>query len=142
MIKTISFIVVLVFCQLVHAGSVRLVNDSTYKLQAIVQASDGSSLGEVVVNPRQTMSWNDYNSGVGAYNQSRTPYTVQWYCMDGESFSTCSNVSPGGLTQAMSGVGPRACKVPKKGKKPFQDDDSFSDQQEQEDVGPPEGLLQ
>ncbi|MFS8564271.1 MAG: hypothetical protein LVR00_08200 [Rhabdochlamydiaceae bacterium] len=89
-------------------------NDSTYKLQAIVQASDGASLGEVVVNPRQTMSWNDYNSGVGAPNQSRTPYTVQWYCMDGESFSTCSNVSPGGLAQAMSGGGARACKVPKK----------------------------
>lgn len=142
MTKSISFIIALLFCQLAHAGSVRLVNDSTYKLQAIVQASDGASLGEVVVNPRQTMSWNDYNSGVGAPNQSRTPYTVQWYCMDGESFSTCSNVSPGGLAQAMSGGGARACKVPKKGNKPFQDDDSFSDEQSKEDVGPPEGLLQ
>ena len=140
--KYLSFIIALFFCLQAHAGSVRLINDSTYKLQAIVQASDGSSLGEVVVNPRQTMSWNDYNSGVGAYNQSRTPYTVQWYCMDGSSFSTSSNVSPGGLAQAMSGIGARACKVPKKGKKPFQDDDSFSDQTEEQDVGPPEGLLQ
>ncbi len=140
--KTISFIIALFVSQIAYAGSVRLVNDSVYKLQVIVQASDGTSLGEVVVNPRQTMSWNDYNSGVGAYNQSRTPYTVQWYCMDGNSFSTCSNVSTGSLAQAMSGVGPRACKVPKKGKKPFQDDDSFSDENPQQDVGPPEGLLQ
>lgn len=140
--KTISFIIALFVSHMAYAGSVRLVNDSTYKLQAIVQASDGSSLGEVVVNPRQTMSWNDYNAGVGAYNQSRTPYTVQWYCMDGNSFSTCANVSTGSIVQAMSGVGSRACKVPKKGKKPFQDDDSFSDENEQKDVGPPEGLLQ
>ncbi len=140
--KYLSFIA-LFFCQLVYAGSVRLINDSTYKLQAIVQASDGSSLGEVVVNPRQSMSWSDYNAGVGSYNQSRTPYTVQWYCLvDGSSFSTCSNVSPGGLAQAMSGIGPRACKVPKKGDKPFKDDDSFSDESDQENVGPPEGLLQ
>lgn len=140
--KYLIFVTCLFFCQLVYGGSVRLINDSTYKLQAIVQASDGSSLGEVVVNPRQSMSWNDYNSGVGAYNQSRTPYTVQWYCMDGSSFSTCSNVSAGALIQAMSGIGPRACKVPKKGDKPFQDSDSFSDESDQENVGPPEGLLQ
>lgn len=140
--KYLSFMIGLLFCLQIQAGSVRLINDSTYKLQAIVQASDGSSLGEVVVNPRQTMSWNDYNSGFGAYNQSRTPYTVQWYCMDGSSFSTCSNVSPGGLAQAMSGLGARACKVPKKGDKPFQNDDSFSDENDQQDVGPPEGLLQ
>jgi hypothetical protein len=101
-----------------YAGTVRLANDSIFKLRAVIRAADGSYLGETVVPPLSTMSWNDYWGGVGYYNQSRTPYTVIWYCSDGEGFSVCLAVPTGGTVTALSCDGTKACKSGKKSDHP------------------------
>ncbi len=97
-----------------HAGSVRLSNDSAFKLIAKIRGADGSDMGTVVVNPQQTMSWNDYWGSVGSYTQSKTPYTVAWYCEeDGTDFSVCNQVPTGATVTAMTCGGARACKTKK-----------------------------
>lgn len=97
------------------AGTVRLVNDSHYKLKAVIRAADGTELGNIDVPPQQTMSWNNYWGGVGniQYNDvSQTPYTVLWYCMAGDPYSVCTGVSSGSTITASSCDGTKSCKEP------------------------------
>ena len=106
------------FPLLAYAGTVRLVNDSIFKLRAVIRAADGSYLGETAVPPLSTMSWNDYWGGVGYYNQSRTPYQVIWYCVDGTGFSVCPYVPTGATITALNCEGTKACKPAKKSEQP------------------------
>lgn len=132
------------------AGAVRLVNDSPYKLRAVIRAADGTYLGEVIVTPQQTMQWNDYWGGIGYYNNSQTPYTVTWFCVDGGDFSICDNVPSGGTITAFSCDGIRQCKSQKKKQSPDQygapTEEYLPEQLEQQgmqqEAGPPEGALQ
>ncbi len=104
-----------VFSASLHAGSLRLTNDSPYKLRAVIRGSDGSYLGEMLINPQQNMNWNDWDTGIMYYSQSVTPYTVTWFCGEGGGdFSVNENVSTGSTVTAMAGNGTRSCK----GKKP------------------------
>ena len=71
-----KFLLLLIAAASLEAGTVRLANNTSFKLRTVIRAADGTYLGEVVVNPQQTMSWNDYFGGIGTYNNSQTPYTV------------------------------------------------------------------
>lgn len=131
------------------AGTVRLVNDSFYKLRALVRAADGSYLGEVIVMPQQTMQWNDYWGGIGYYNQSQTPYTVIWSCVDGGDFSVCEQVATGATITATGCDGTRACRPAKKQQNPPlygpPTQEYMPEQLEQEEIqqesGPPTGQI-
>jgi len=131
----------------VWAGAVRLVNDSAYKLRAVIRAADGTYLGEALVMPQKTTQWNDYWGGIGYYNQSQTPYTVVWFCLDGGGFSVCNNVPSGATVTAHSCDGTRACRPQKKKKGPPSSQSSpteeyLENQELQQEAGPPEGQLQ
>lgn len=132
------------------AGAVRLVNDTSYKLRAVVRAADGTYLGEVVVTPQQTMQWSDYWGGVGNYNQSQTPYTVTWSCLDGGGFSVCDNVPSGGTVTAFGCDGVHSCRPVKKQQTPPSQgsptEEYPPEQREQQEIqqeaGPPQGMLE
>lgn len=110
-------------CFAVQAGSIRLFNDSPYKLRAVVRGADGSQLGELLINPDQSSTWTDsYGQfGPNGYvedtpNKSQTPYAVIWYCLDGNSYSICNIVSTGATVTAQTCDGDRICKPQKKNK--------------------------
>lgn len=111
---------VLFFCLLsstLLATSVRLYNDSPYKLRAIVRGADGSYLGEMILLPQTTNIWNDTYSQFGPSgekvmgpNVSQTPYFIQWYCLNGEVYSVCTNIATGALVTASRCEGDHLCK--------------------------------
>jgi hypothetical protein len=101
------------------AGTVRLYNDSSYKLRAVIRGADGSYLGEVVITAQSSNTWTDSLQHYGHNDEgnpagrnatrSQTPYTVIWYCMDGSDFSFSDNVGTGAFTQAQQGSGKKSC---------------------------------
>jgi hypothetical protein len=102
-----------------QAASVKLMNDSPYKLRAVVRANDGTYLGEMIVNPQQGQTWSDAYGRTGQISQptaSQSPYSVLWYCMNGDDYSFCDNVASGSMITAQSCSGPRLCKPEKKEK--------------------------
>ncbi len=136
----------LLFFAGVEAGSVKLVNNSAYKLRAVIRSGDGSYLGEVLVNPQQTMAWSDYTGAVAYPNQSQTPYTVVWFCNDDEGtpFAICTDVGTGFTVVARSCDGTRACKPKKEQTYPPPQGpptEEYLQKQGQQDAGPPEGTL-
>jgi hypothetical protein len=101
----------------IDAGTVRLINDSPYRLRAVVRAADGTMLGEMVINSRQASVWSDQYSSPGEISQpeySQTPYTVLWYCMNGDDYSFCGNVGTGAMVTAQTCDGARLCKPTKR----------------------------
>lgn len=86
-------------------GSIMLHNDTTMILTAVIQASDGSYLGQVSVQPGQQKRFtsNLYNTHYEVPGQpgiSLTPYTVTWQCPSEGIFSMCTYVSPGAYVRA------------------------------------------
>ncbi len=107
-----AFFAFCAFLGLLEAGTVFLVNDSPYKLRAVVRGSDGSFLGEVVVIPQSTNKWTDGFAGLPSgqnTTRTQTPYTVLWYCLEGQPFSTNYPIATGGTAMAMLGDGAKEC---------------------------------
>ncbi|NGX27309.1 MAG: hypothetical protein K940chlam6_01243, partial [Chlamydiae bacterium] len=94
-------LVFLCFCA-VGQASLRLHNDSPYKLRAVIHAADGTYLGEMIILPEHFNTWSEQYPSFGPGGQqyseqpsrSQTPYTVQWYCLDGGQYGICQNISP------------------------------------------------
>ncbi len=117
-------IVCLFFVSHLQAGSVRLFNNSNFDLRAVVRGADGSYLGELVIRAQNSTNWTDSYSFAGGYRgpnaqvesgyRSKTPYTVIWYCMDGNDYAVCDTVSTGAVVTALSCAGPRTCHPPRK----------------------------
>jgi hypothetical protein len=122
------FIFTLLACS-VQAGSVRLINDSPYKLRAVVRGADGTPLGEMIVASGNNGTWNDSFSHLGQFGKgnladeqvtrSQTPYDVLWYCVDGSDYSFCYQVATGATVNAQGCSGTRMCKPQKKESGPF-----------------------
>ena len=103
-----------------HAGSIRLKNNSKHELRVIVEGSDGSHLGEVLIKAQDSLNWSDTYGNRSSNrparkplqqsDSSKTPYTVFWYCMDGELYSSCSGVAVGSLVMSNACPGPKTCK--------------------------------
>lgn len=135
------------------SGSVRLYNDSPYKLRAVIRGADGTYLGEMIVLPEHFNTWSDaypsFGPGGQQYspnpNRTMTPYNVQWSCLDGDVFGVCTNVPTGAAAIAESCNGPKYCKPPKKEKKkspygPSEDDEQLHQNNESESSEtPPSG---
>lgn len=99
-------------------GTILLHNDTTMILTAIIQASDGSYLGQFSVQPGQQRNFTTNMSPTqyvhpGAPDISLTPYTVIWQCPSEGIFSMCTGVSPGAYVKATYCDGTRFC-APKK----------------------------
>ncbi len=134
-------LVFLCFCA-VGQASLRLHNDSPYKLRAVIHAADGTYLGEMIILPEHFNTWSEQYPSFGPGGQhyseqpsrSQTPYTVQWYCLDGGQYGICQNISPGAAVLAGNCEGPKYCKPPKKKKKgPYgahEDDEQLHNQNE------------
>lgn len=98
----------------INAASVRLENDSNVRLRAVIRGADGSTLGDVVLEPntypRSNYTWTDSTSQPGNNSsRSKTPFTVIWYCMNGSDFSISDNVSTGSFIRALQGSGKKNC---------------------------------
>ncbi len=121
----------IVWVGILEGGMVRLVNDSPYRLRAVIRANDGSFLGEVIIAPQTTGSWTDsyigFPSNPNSLNtdRSQTPYTVFWYCPDGSPFSVTTPVPTGGTVSALTGEGAKQCRQRKK-QQPGQNQDAPS----------------
>src|ERR1700722_1984073 len=91
------FIAMMCFSLSCFASSVRLVNDSPHKLRAVIRGNDGTNLAEMMMEPNESTTWSDQYSTTGKLqkgniyqnqpSRSQTPYTVLWYCQDGNDFS-------------------------------------------------------
>ena len=111
-----------------HAGYVKLTNDSHYTLRAEVRGNDGTLIGDVVIKPHQISRLVDSYSlpppslPNGASQEgpvhSFSSYSVRWFCMDGDEFSFCSLVPSGATAVAKSCTGRKKCGLKKKEKKP------------------------
>ena len=123
------------FSSVLQANSVRLINNSPYNLRAVVRGSDGSFLGEFIVNTQDETSWVDTsgqygsmggaNARAGQAYRSKTPYTVLWYCMDGSDYAMCDTVSTGAVVTAQSCSGAKMCKTEKREMYPYQPQDNY-----------------
>lgn len=99
-------------------GTILLHNDTTMILTAVIQASDGTYLGQFSVQPGQQKNWTTNLSPTqyvrpGAPDISLTPYTVIWQCPSEGIFSMCTGVSPGSYVKATVCPGAHFC-APKK----------------------------
>lgn len=127
-------------------------NDTHYKLTALIRAADGSDLGKLDINPQQAMTWNNYSGITGNiqyYDVSQTPYTVLWFCNNGDAstpFSVCTGVSSGSTVTAHSCDGTKSCQQPQKKQKGAQPGSYGAEQkmqqQTEQDAGPPEGMVE
>ena len=98
-----------------NSGSVMLVNDSSFLLTAVIQASDGTFLGQFSVQPGQQKNFTTSLSSTtytkpGTPNVSLTPYTVIWQCPSEGYYSMCTQVSPGALCKANDCPGNHFCR--------------------------------
>lgn len=93
------------------ANSVTLLNNTPYTLQAVIYDASGTLLGEFTINPQDATLWSDDYENWGNESQyaSQIPYTVNWYCMNGGSYGTCSNVAAGATVTAQSCGGNQEC---------------------------------
>lgn len=106
----------------VDDGSLLLYNDSPFILTAVVQASDGTYLGQFNVQPGQqkNVTQNLFTTQIkrpGTPQVSLTPYTVVWQCASEGYYSVCSYVSPGALVKASDCPGPHYCQPKQKNDK-------------------------
>lgn len=106
--RTLFLFMLLCLPQSIFAGvqiAVRLLNDSPYSLIAVVQAADGTFLGQEVFYPGQQRQfvYNFNPSNVTAPSAppvSMTPLVVVWKCLNESFYSSCQEVSPGALVRA------------------------------------------
>ena len=104
-------------------GSILLMNDSSFILNATVQASDGTFLGQFSIQPGQQKNFTTNLNPTGYVHPgtpatSLTPYTVIWQCPSEEHYSMCPSVSPGALCKANECPGSHFCSPKQESKKP------------------------
>lgn len=95
-----------------HASSVTLLNDSPFKLKAQILSADGRDLGTIEILPQHQFKWQDSNQNIQSF--TATPFTVIWYCGDGQEYGVSSRIATGALTAAQASSGRRYCRPKKK----------------------------
>ena len=103
------------FIAALDAGSLRLYNDTKLELKVYIRGRDGSELGNLIVQPGDTVNWSDTFGQAGYQgkssiestqkNKSLTPYTVIWrLSKTDDEYAVCHDVRTGAL------VSPKDCK--------------------------------
>ncbi len=100
-------------CFSVSASSVKLLNDSPFKLDAVVINALGQTKGELTLNPQEMTTWYYPSDRFDPAGSPITPFTVIWYCPDGSQYGIWVNVPAGSLASAQSSSGQRMCKIKK-----------------------------
>lgn len=102
---------ILIFAQgMCFANSINLFNDSPYQLKATIYDANGMMLGEFVLNERDATEWSDdQNFGTESADASQSPYSVNWFCINGGSYGMCTNVASGSVVTAQSCGGAQEC---------------------------------
>ncbi len=103
----------------VFSGSVFLVNDSPFTLEAEIYAANGILLGKEKLKPGQNLNSSLDPTSLEVPQDSPislTPYSIIWRCESGGFYSVASSVLPGALVQATQGTGNLYC-TPKKTEK-------------------------
>ncbi|HSX12857.1 MAG TPA: hypothetical protein VLE96_00330 [Chlamydiales bacterium] len=95
-------------------GTVLLYNDSPFILTAIIQASDGTYLGEMTLQPNEQKNFTQHLAPTqyihpGRPDVSLTPYVVIWQCPSQGFYSMCNRVSPGAMVRANDCQGLQYC---------------------------------
>jgi hypothetical protein len=93
------------------ANSVNLFNDSMYTLKAVIYDANGTLMGEFILNARDAAEWSDQQMYFGTESQYayQTPYSVNWMCMGGGAYGSCTNVAAGSVVTAQSCGGVQQC---------------------------------
>ena len=105
-------------------GALMLHNDTTIILTAVIQASDGSYLGQISIQPGQQKRFSTNLSKTsykipGTPVISLSPFTVIWQCPSEGIYSMCTDVSPGAYVKAsLCDKGTYFCAPKKKLEKP------------------------
>ena len=110
--KLTIFLLLLTWQIVVFGDSLTLINDSTSRLNAVIQDATGTVLGEMVINAGDSSTWNlnyDYAGYDAQPTNPQTPYTVNWYCMSGDLFGTCMGVASDSSITAQSCGGDQQC---------------------------------
>lgn len=92
----------------ISAASLAVLNDGPFPLHVQVLAADGRLLGSITIEPEQQKSWNDPNLTMG--NTPTTPYTVIFYCLEGDEYGITNNVAGGSTISSSTAEGRRVCK--------------------------------
>jgi len=108
--------ITLVLQNFAFANSLQLFNDSVYTLKAIVYDASGTVLGQFILNPRDATEWSgdQMNFGTQFQDYSQTPYTVDWLCMGGSPYGTCTDVAAGAVVTAQGCGGVQQCQAQQK----------------------------
>jgi len=107
-------LIFLLFPFALFADSVRMINDSPFKLRAIVLSATGVELGNAIIKPRTTHVWVTGQQGISNASDVATPYTVIFYCPDGKEYGLWTNVGQSQTVNAQGAEGPKICKISKK----------------------------
>lgn len=110
----IAFVCIQISC---FANSISLFNDSEYTLKAVIYDASGTLLGEFVLNSRDAAEWSDDQDDFGTEIQDapEVPYSVDWSCMGGSAYSSCTDVAPGAVVTAQGCGGAQQCQQQKNG---------------------------
>jgi len=115
MIKKGIFLLLTIFPCLCFSASLRLMNDSAFKLTAVILGADGTNLATVNLRPQETYQWFMNTDVFSSLNyQIITPYTVIWYCQEGGEFGVQGNIEQAATISAQGAPdGNKVCKVNK-----------------------------
>lgn len=110
--KRVLQLALLFWQSMIWSDSITLQNDSNMRLSAVVQDATGKVLEEVVINAGDSSSWSldyEYFGYDAEQTNPPTPYTVNWYCMSGDLFGTCTDVGSESTVTALSCGGAQQC---------------------------------
>lgn len=108
MIRKFFLSLCLMATSLGFSGAVSIFNDSPFPLHAQVLAADGRLLGAITIDPQTQKSWNDPN--LVENNTPTTPYTVIFYCLEGDEYGIVTDVAEAATVTASSTQGKKICK--------------------------------
>jgi len=100
---------------LLFGGSVRIFNDSSYELKAVIMSADGKTQGSITIPPQQQSQWQDFSGANATWSQ--TPYTVTFFCKSGKQFGIIRNIGQGATVSALAAIGSLSCDDDKKDSK-------------------------
>ncbi len=110
--KKFSFFFLLFFVAKLSAQSLMFLNDSPFKLDAVIINALGKVLGELTVEPQQQVTW--YAPPTQNWSgPPQAPYTVVWYCQDGAQYGIWPNATGGSMITAQNSIGQKICKFKK-----------------------------
>lgn len=109
----LRFFYLIVLLNYSFGQSVMLLNDSPFKLDVLVINAIGDTKGNLSLDPNQQITWKEQKQFYERNQSPTVPYTVIWYCKDGNQYGIWTNVISGSLVTAQGSQGQKICKIKK-----------------------------